>query len=119
MRRATGAMARDVGAVTLALAYASAAAATSADSALIQRGEYLARAGDCVACHTAPGGKPMAGGLLLPTPVGAIAATNITSSKTHGIGNYTLAQFSAALRKGVRADGAYLFRRCRTPPMRK
>jgi mono/diheme cytochrome c family protein len=94
----------------LAMVLASAGAtAAAADAAMIQRGEYLAKAGDCVACHTAPGGKPMAGGLLLPTPVGAIAATNITPSRTHGIGNYTLAQFSAALRKGVRADGANLY----------
>jgi mono/diheme cytochrome c family protein len=92
----------------LALATATATAAP-ADGAMIERGEYLAKAGDCIACHTAPGGKPMAGGLLLPTPVGMIASTNITPSRSHGIGNYTLAQFSAALRKGVRADGANLY----------
>lgn len=83
--------------------------AGSADSALVQRGQYLATAGDCVACHTAPGGKSMAGGLSLPTPLGAIVSTNITPSKTHGIGNYTLAQFTDALRKGVRADGQHLY----------
>ena len=88
---------------------AAAQAVGNADSALVQRGQYLATAGDCVACHTAPGGKPMAGGLLLPTPLGAIVATNITPSKTHGIGNYTLAQFNDALRKGVRADGQHLY----------
>ena len=76
---------------------------------LVRRGEYLAVAGDCFACHTAPGGKPFAGGLALPTPIGEIIATNITPSKTHGIGNYTLDQFSAALRLGVRADGARLY----------
>lgn len=109
MRRAAGTMMmRGLGAVAFALASAAAAGAP-ADAGLIQRGEYLAKAGDCVACHTAPGGKPMAGGLLLPTPVGMIAATNITPSTSHGIGNYTLAQFSAALRKGVRADGANLY----------
>jgi mono/diheme cytochrome c family protein len=51
----------------------------------------------------------MAGGVALPTPVGAIVSTNITPSKTHGIGNYTLAQFTDALRKGVRADGTHLY----------
>lgn len=103
-------MRRLAGTAAMAIALASTAAAGApADAGLIQRGEYLARAGDCVACHTAPGGKPMAGGLLLPTPVGMIASTNITPSRTHGIGNYTLAQFSAALRKGVRADGANLY----------
>ena len=82
---------------------------SGANADAVKRGEYLARAGDCVACHTAPGGKPMAGGLSLPTPVGTIVSTNITPSKTHGIGNYTLEQFSAALRSGMRADGRHLY----------
>ncbi len=84
-------------------------APSAGNDELIRRGEYLAIAGDCVACHTAPGGRPFAGGLALPTPIGAIVATNITPSKLHGIGNYTLAQFSAAMRLGVRADGEYLY----------
>jgi mono/diheme cytochrome c family protein len=111
MMPVTSTMWRGVGVAALALASLAAGAAEpdNANGAMIQRGEYLARAGDCIACHSAPGGKPMAGGLLLPTPVGAIASTNITPSKTHGIGNYTLAQFSAALRHGVRADGANLY----------
>ena len=88
---------------------AGAAAADAGSSELVERGKYLATAGDCVACHTASGGKPMAGGLAVPTPIGAIVATNITPSKTHGIGNYTEAQFMAALRKGVRADGQHLY----------
>ncbi|WP_051958634.1 c-type cytochrome [Janthinobacterium sp. RA13] len=86
-----------------------AAQAPGADVQSIERGRYLATAGDCIACHSVPGGKPMAGGLSLATPLGAIVATNITPSKTHGIGNYTLAQFSAAVRHGVRADGAHLY----------
>ncbi len=81
----------------------------AADDALIKRGEYLATAGDCVACHSLPGAKPFAGGLALPTPIGDIIATNITPSKTAGIGNYTLEQFSNALRKGMRADGKHLY----------
>ena len=83
--------------------------APGADVQAIERGRYLATAGDCIACHSVPGGKPMAGGLALATPLGAIVATNITPSKTHGIGNYTLQQFSDALRRGVRADGAHLY----------
>lgn len=75
----------------------------------IARGKYMATASDCVACHTAPGGAPMAGGLALSTPLGAITSTNITPSKQGGIGNYTLEQFDAALRKGVRADGNQLY----------
>jgi mono/diheme cytochrome c family protein len=93
----------------LAMLGAGPAAAADPDPALVRRGEYLARAGDCVACHTAPGGRPMAGGLALPSPLGPIVATNITPSRTQGIGNYTLAQFSGALRRGVRADGAHLY----------
>jgi mono/diheme cytochrome c family protein len=74
-----------------------------------RRGEYLAIAGDCAACHSLPGGQPFAGGLGVPTPIGSIVATNITPSKTAGIGRYTEAQFAAALRKGIRADGAHLY----------
>jgi mono/diheme cytochrome c family protein len=81
----------------------------AADVDLVKRGEYLAQAGDCIACHSAPGGRPMAGGVPLPTPVGVIVSTNITPSKTRGIGSYTLEQFAAALRRGVRSDGARLY----------
>ncbi len=52
--------------------------AADVDQALIKQGEYLARAGDCVACHTAKGGKPFAGGLAMKTPIGTIYSTNIT-----------------------------------------
>ena len=94
----------------LLLAFASASSmAANSDTAMVERGRYLATAGDCIACHSVPGGKPMAGGLALATPLGPIIATNITPSKTHGIGNYTLAQFSDAVRHGVRADGAHLY----------
>ncbi|CAD6533405.1 c-type cytochrome [Paraburkholderia metrosideri] len=84
-------------------------AAHAADDDLVKRGEYLAKAGDCIACHSAPQGKPFAGGLPLATPLGEIVSTNITPSRTNGIGNYTLEQFSAALRQGVRADGQHLY----------
>ena len=93
----------------LAAAVLAAAPAFAADSTQIERGRYLATAGDCVACHTAPQGKSMAGGLALASPMGAIYSTNITPSKSHGIGNYTLEQFTTALRHGKRADGANLY----------
>ncbi|UCI22683.1 cytochrome c (plasmid) [Mesorhizobium sp. B2-1-8] len=83
--------------------------ALSADMDQIARGKYIATASDCVACHTAPGGAVMAGGLPLATPIGPIMSTNITPSKENGIGSYTLEQFGAALRKGVRADGKHLY----------
>ena len=84
---------------------AGAQAATPADP-LVAQGEYLAKAADCGACHTAPGGKAFAGALAITSPVGTIYSSNITPSKTGGIGLYTRDQFAAALRKGVRRDGA-------------
>ncbi|MEG3134289.1 cytochrome c [Rouxiella sp. T17] len=76
---------------------------------LIKRGEYLARAGDCVACHTAEGGTPFAGGLKMVTPIGAIYSTNITPDKANGIGDYTLEDFENAVRKGVAKNGQTLY----------
>src|SRR5262249_28497719 len=87
-----------------------AAAIGGSDSpALVERGRYLAQAGDCVACHTAPGGKPFAGGLPLASPIGAMYSTNITPDRTTGIGNYTLDDFDRAVRHGIRADGDSLY----------
>jgi len=88
---------------------APARGADPSDATLLQRGQYLATVGDCVACHTAPSGKPYAGGLKVPTPIGDIIATNITPSARAGIGRYTEQQFSDALRKGIRADGKHLY----------
>ncbi|KQN51291.1 alcohol dehydrogenase [Serratia sp. Leaf50] len=81
----------------------------NANADLIKRGEYLARAGDCVACHTTAGGKPFAGGLKMVTPIGAIYSTNITPDKTNGIGDYTLEDFEKAVRKGVAKNGQTLY----------
>jgi mono/diheme cytochrome c family protein len=80
-----------------------------ADKATIERGEYLAIAADCAACHTAPGGKPFAGGLPISTPLGTIYSTNITPSAGFGIGRYTQDEFARALRRGIRRDGAHLY----------
>jgi mono/diheme cytochrome c family protein len=79
------------------------------NASLVQRGEYLARAADCVVCHTAQGGKQYAGGFAFTLPFGTLYSTNITPDKETGIGNYTDAQFLAALHRGVRADGARLY----------
>jgi fructose 5-dehydrogenase cytochrome subunit len=78
-------------------------------AAVVKRGEYLATAADCGACHSAPGGKPFAGGLAIGTPLGTIYSTNITPSVDFGIGHYTEEEFSRALRRGVRRDGANLY----------
>jgi mono/diheme cytochrome c family protein len=76
---------------------------------LVKRGAYLAHAADCQACHTAPGGAPFAGGFAFNMPFGTIYSTNITADKETGIGNYTDAQFLAAVHDGLRADGAHLY----------
>lgn len=91
------------------LMMASSVALADSDPALLKKGEYLAVASDCTACHTATEAKPFAGGKAIASPVGEIVATNITPSKTHGIGNYSEQQFADALRKGIRADGAHLY----------
>ncbi|MBF7141577.1 MULTISPECIES: cytochrome c [Pseudomonas] len=78
------------------------------DPALVKRGEYLARAGDCVACHTAKGGAPFAGGLAMETPIGVIYSSNITPDST-GIGGYSFDDFDQAIRHGVRKDGSTLY----------
>jgi mono/diheme cytochrome c family protein len=75
----------------------------------VEKGEYVARLADCVACHSVPEGAPFAGGLEMGTPLGSIFATNITPDKDTGIGNYTLAQFDNAVRRGVAADGRRLY----------
>lgn len=85
------------------------AAAATPDTALVERGAYLARATDCVACHSTMGKPAFTGGLDMPTPMGAIYATNITPDKETGIGNYTLADFDKAVRKGVAPDGHRLY----------
>ncbi|OAT31942.1 putative diheme cytochrome c553 [Buttiauxella brennerae ATCC 51605] len=84
------------------LLYVGSAAAAS-------EGEYMAKVSDCVACHTAEGGQPMAGGKKFPTPVGDIYATNITPDKTSGIGNYSYDDFEKAVRQGIAKDGHALY----------
>jgi mono/diheme cytochrome c family protein len=73
------------------------------------RGEYLARAGDCVSCHSAPGGKAFAGGLKMGSPLGAIYSTNITPDPESGIGTYSLEDFDRAVRRGIAKDGHRLY----------
>jgi mono/diheme cytochrome c family protein len=75
----------------------------------IKRGEYLARAADCLICHTAPGGADYAGGLAIPLPFGTLYTTNITPDKDTGIGSYSDQEFLDALRRGQRRDGAHLY----------
>ena len=76
--------------------------------ALIARGAYLAKLGDCAACHSVPGRPAFAGGLRMAIPIGAIYTTNITPDPEYGIGRFSLADFDRALRFGV-ADGHSLY----------
>lgn len=87
----------------------SAMAEDNSGQDLVKRGEYLARAGDCVACHTSEGGQPFAGGLPMATPIGKIYSTNITPDKTYGIGDYTYDDFQKAVRHGVAKNGETLY----------
>jgi len=75
----------------------------------VLRGRYVARLGDCVACHTQDKRKPMAGGLALETPFGKLYSTNITPDRQTGIGQYSFAQFDRVMREGVTADGRHLY----------
>lgn len=84
-------------------------AAASFDPALVQQGAELASIGNCGTCHTAPGGKPFAGGLSLPTPFGTIYSTNITPDPETGIGRWPEAAFQRAMREGVDREGRHLY----------
>jgi mono/diheme cytochrome c family protein len=83
--------------------------ASLAKASLIERGAYLARAADCMVCHTTQGGAEYAGGLGFKLPFGTLYSTNITSDKDTGIGNYSDQDFLNALHRGTRRDGARLY----------
>ena len=76
---------------------------------VVKRGEYLARAADCFACHTVSRDRLFAGGLALPLPFGTLYSTNITPDKDTGIGDYTDQDFLNAVQRGIRRDGARLY----------
>lgn len=94
--------------VIASLALFSSCSVSAAETDLVKQGEYLARAGDCVACHTAKGGKPFAGGLPMETPIGTLYSTNITPDKT-GLGDYSFEDFNQAVRHGVAKNGSTLY----------
>ena len=83
--------------------------AQTTDDVLASRGEYLARAADCMPCHTGDKSTPYAGGLALRTPFGTMFSVNITSDPETAIGRWTYENFKNALHRGIRADGAYLY----------
>jgi mono/diheme cytochrome c family protein len=83
--------------------------ASLAQASLVERGEYLAKAADCMVCHTTAGGKEYAGGLGFKLPFGTLYSTNITPDKETGIGNYSDQDFLNAVHRGTRRDGARLY----------
>jgi mono/diheme cytochrome c family protein len=84
-------------------------APATADPDLVKRGAYLARAGDCVACHTADKSRPFAGGLPISTPFGTIYTPNITPDPDTGIGQWSDADFLRAMHEGIGKSGERLY----------
>ena len=80
-----------------------------AQASPVERGEYLAKAADCMVCHTTQGGQEYAGGLGFKLPFGTLYSTNITPDKDTGIGNYSDQDFLNAMHRGIRRDGARLY----------
>ena len=76
---------------------------------LVAQGAYLARAGNCMACHTARGGAPGAGGLGIPTPFGTVYTTNLTPDVQAGIGAWSADDFWLAMHEGRSRDGRLLY----------
>ncbi|HEY8605844.1 MAG TPA: cytochrome c [Noviherbaspirillum sp.] len=83
--------------------------ASQPPTALAMRGAYLARAGNCMGCHTVRGGEPYAGGRAIRTPFGTIPAPNITPDRETGIGTWSADDFWRALHNGKGKDGRLLY----------
>ena len=82
---------------------------SSYSAATMEKGRQLAAVGNCIGCHTAPGGAPNAGGRAMPTPFGNIVTTNLTPDVETGIGSWSVAAFTRAMREGISRDGHYLY----------
>jgi mono/diheme cytochrome c family protein len=96
-------------AVALCVSSAMAQSPATDKASIVTRGEYLAQAGDCVACHTAPGGKLFAGGRAMPTPFGTLYTSNVTPDRDTGIGKWTADQFYTMMHTGRSPDGGLLY----------
>jgi mono/diheme cytochrome c family protein len=75
----------------------------------VAAGHYQAILGDCMGCHTSPGGKPFAGGAPLQTAYGAFIPPNITPDPATGIGNWSVEQFRRAVKQGISPSGRNLY----------
>jgi mono/diheme cytochrome c family protein len=76
---------------------------------VVTRGEYLARAGDCIACHTAPEGQIFAGERAMPTPFGTLYTSNITPDPETGIGKWSADDFYRTMHSGRFPDGGLIY----------
>jgi len=85
-----------------------AVATTSPSSETLQAGRYLVQAGNCIACHTARGGAPLAGGRAIDTPFGAVFSSNLTPDPDTGLGRWNAQHFWRALHHGRSKDGRLL-----------
>ena len=74
-----------------------------------ERGRYLATVGDCVACHTVPGGTPYAGGRTIETPFGNLVSPNLTPDPETGLGSWTDDEFVRAMQQGIGRGGEHLY----------
>lgn len=83
--------------------------AQAASAEQISRGAYLARAGNCAACHTARGGAPYAGGRGVVTPFGTVYSSNLTPDPSTGLGRWSAAEFWRAMHHGRSRDGRLLY----------
>ena len=84
-------------------------AAALPSASMLQRGAYLARAGNCMGCHSARGGEPYAGGRGIDTPFGTVFTSNLTPDAATGIGSWSPAQFWRAMHNGRSRDGRLLY----------
>jgi mono/diheme cytochrome c family protein len=104
---------RDLMTLVLAVCTTGAIAAWAAEDnqafEKIERGRYLVVAGDCVSCHTAPGGTPFAGGAALETPFGALLGPNITPDIATGVGAWSEEDFRRAMHEGIGRGGVRLY----------
>jgi alcohol dehydrogenase (quinone), cytochrome c subunit len=75
----------------------------------VERGKYLADAGNCISCHTQPGAMPFSGGVPFETPFGILYSSNITPDIATGIGAWKVGDLRRAMHEGIAAGGYRLF----------
>jgi mono/diheme cytochrome c family protein len=85
------------------------AAASAGRQSIVERGKYLAQAGDCIACHTVPGSKIFSGNRPMPTPFGTLYAPNITPDRETGIGKWSAGEFYNMMHTGRSPKGYLLY----------